>query len=225
MEGRFEYSARRVIEEHPLQLEDTIRSLNIGDTLTPGYYYLYATFYPADSTVNIVRDTTGLLVKKARLTVSVADVTVNQGEEMPKFAISYNGFVFGENESSLTTAPVATCNANTNEAGTYEIVISGGNSDNYDIDYKNGTLTVNKKDDDVAINETAAIFEVYPNPSNGAFFINAGDEAQEVRIFNSTGKLVKVEPIEGVTRIDISEYANGMYFVKVGNQTKTVIKQ
>ena len=108
--------------------------------------------------------------------------------------------------------------------GTFDIKLYGGYSENYAFDFHNGKLTILKKDD-VAINESAAIFEVYPNPSNGAFFVNAGDDAQEVRIFNSTGKLVKVETIDGVTRIDINEYANGMYFVKVGNQTKTIIKQ
>ena len=143
---------------------------------------------------------------------------------MPSFNIDYEGFVLGENPANLKFAPNAKCDATTANAGTFDITLYGGLDDNYEFEYKNGKLTI-LKDEDVAINETAAIFEVYPNPSNGAFFVNAGDDAQEVRIFNSTGKLVKVENIEGVTRIDISEYANGMYFVKVGNQTKTIIKQ
>ena len=234
IEGRFEYAVlfHTILDTinnsatSPVGVEENNkRILSVGDTLTPGDYTLTATFYPADTTLSSVVDTAYLWVKRAILEVSVADVTINQGEKMPTFVISYKGFVFGENESNLTTAPVATCNANTNEPGTYNIEFKAGIDGNYEFEFQNGTLTVLKKDDDVAINETAAIFEVYPNPSNGAFFVNAGDEAQEVRIFNSTGKLVKVETIEGVTRIDISEYADGMYFVKLGNQSKTIIKQ
>ena len=239
VEGKFSYAAVK-IEIRPIAYipetvftgnepeADTIyttRSLAIGDTLNAGTYELIATFIPDDSTMNAVNDTVMLTVNKAVLTVSVADVTINQGDELPTFTISCNGFVLGENESNLEYALQAKCDASTDEAGTYEIMILGCISNNYEFDKKNGTLTVLKKDDDVAINETAAIFEVYPNPSNGAFFVNAGDEAQEVRIFNSTGKLVKVETIEGVTRIDISEYADGMYFVKLGNQSKPIIKQ
>ena len=239
VEGKFSYAAVK-IEIRPIAYipetvftgnepeADTIyttRSLAIGDTLNAGTYELIATFIPDDSTMNAVNDTVMLTVNKAVLTVSVADVTINQGDELPTFTISCNGFVLGENESNLEYALQAKCDASTDEAGTYEIMILGCISNNYEFDKKNGTLTVLKKDDDVAINETAAIFEVYPNPSNGAFFVNAGNEAQEVRIFNSTGKLVKIETIEGVTRIDISEYADGMYFVKLGNQSKTIIKQ
>ena len=247
IEGKFSYTAIKIkegiyyadsnivicymdstSEEPMLMTNDTIIatcSLAIGDTLNAGVYNLVATFQPADTTLSTVSDTITLTVNKVVLEVTVADVTINQGDAMPEFAIKYNGFVLGENESNLTTAPVASCNANTNEAGTYNIEFKAGIDGNYEFVYKDGTLTVLKKDDDVAINETAAIFEVYPNPSNGTFFVNAGDEAQEVRIFNSTGKLVKVETIEGVTRIDISEYADGMYFVKLGNQSKTIIKQ
>ncbi len=237
IEGRFEYAVlfHTILDTinnsapSPVGVEENNkRILSVGDTLTPGDYTLTATFYPADTTLSSVVDTAYLWVKRAILTVSVADVTINQGDAMPEFTILYKGFVFGENESILTNAPKAKCDANTNVAGIYEIVFWGstGFSDNYELDFIDGKLTVLKKaDDPSAINETAAIFEVYPNPSNGAFFVNAGDDAKEVRIFNSTGKLVKVENIEGVTRIDISEYANGMYFVKVGNQTKTIIKQ
>ena len=202
------------------------RSLAIGDTLNPGTYELIATFVPADSTISAVNDTAALTVNKAVLKVSVADVAIKQFEQIPAFEVTYEGFVLGQNENDLQEIPIAKEQvSNTNEAGVFDIFLVCGLSDNYEFDYHNGKLTIVKQDDDVAINESAAIFEVYPNPSNGAFFVNAGDDAQEVRIFNSTGKLVKVENIEGVTRIDISEYANGIYFVKVGNQTKTIIKQ
>ena len=225
-DGRFEYSARRVIETNPLQLEDTIRSLNIGDTLTPAgyYYYLYATFYPADSTVMIVRDTNSILVHKASLTVAVADVTINQGDEMPEFAISYNGFVFDENESNLNTVPVATCNADTNEAGTYEIVVSGGESANYDFNYVNGTLTVKAKDDTTAIAETEVTLMAYPNPTNGMFVVETNSSVEYIYVYNAVGKLVATEMNTGTTRFNLTNEPEGTYFVKVGEKTIKLMK-
>ena len=225
-DGRFEYSARRVIETNPLQLEDTIRSLNIGDTLTPAgyYYYLYATFYPADSTVMIVRDTNSILVHKASLTVAVADVTINQGDEMPEFAISYNGFVFDENESNLNTVPVATCNANTNEAGTYEIVVSGGESANYNFNYVNGTLTVKAKDDTTAIAETEVQMMAYPNPTNGMFVVETNSNVEYIYVYNAVGKLVATEMNIGTTRFNLTNEPEGTYFVKVGEKTIKLMK-
>ena len=227
VDGRFEYSARRsIIEVNPLQLEDTIRSLNIGDTLTPAgyYYYLYATFYPEDSTAMIVRDTNSIFVRKAELSVSVANVTINQGDEMPTFELAYSGFVLDETAANLTKAPVATCDANTNEAGTYEIVISGGESANYNFDYKNGTLTVVAHEDTTAIAETEVLLMAYPNPTNGMFVVETNSSVEYIYVYNAVGKLVATEMNIGTTRFNLTNEPEGTYFVKVGEKTIKLMK-
>jgi hypothetical protein len=203
-------------------------SIPTDTVLNAGTHMLAVSFTPADTTsYKTVSDTAVVTVAKATLTVTADNFEIKQGETLPELTYTFNGFVNGDN--SIDTLPTVSCDATTDQPGTYTIAVSGAADKNYEFIYKEGTLTVTKKDEDTppttAINETVAIFEVYPNPSNGTFYVNAGDDAQEVRIFNSTGKLVKVETIEGVTRIDINEYANGMYIVRVGNQTKTIIKQ
>ncbi len=83
-----------------------------------------------------------LTVNKRPLYVRVDDASRNYGEPNPEFVISYEGFVAGDNEESLTQKPVATCVADTLSLGSFPIVLSGGVSDLYTFVYTNGTLTI-----------------------------------------------------------------------------------
>lgn len=86
-----------------------------------------------------------LTIVKAPLTVSVKSCTKTEGETNPTFEVEYTGFKNGENESVLTTLPSITTEATVfSKAGDYELVISGGQADNYDISYINGILHVLK---------------------------------------------------------------------------------
>ena len=84
-----------------------------------------------------------LTITKAPLTVSVGNYTRKQGETNPDFVISYNGFKNNETEDVLKTKPTATTSATvSSEPGEYEIVVSGGEAQNYELSYKSGKLTV-----------------------------------------------------------------------------------
>ena len=84
-----------------------------------------------------------LTVTKAPLTVSVGEYTKKQGEAIPEFTIGYDGFKNDETEKVLTSKPTATTTAtDASEPGEYDIVISGGEAENYELTYENGTLTV-----------------------------------------------------------------------------------
>ena len=198
-------------------------SVNVGDTLKAGVHELIATFTPASS-AEAVTSTIKLTVNKAKLSVSVADATVNQGDNMPQFKIDYNGFVLDENISNLTTIPSANCNATTDNAGTFDIVISGGEAENYDFEYNNGKLTVNAKEDTTAISGTEVKISVYPNPTADVFFVETDSNADIIYIYNMTGKLVATEANVGKTRIDLTNEPQGTYFVKVGKKTIKVLK-
>ncbi len=87
--------------------------------------------------------TVKITVNKAHLTVTANNATRAYGTGNPTFTLSYSGFVNNDTEASLTTRPTATCSATaTSPAGTYDITVSGGKSDNYTFIYKKGTLTV-----------------------------------------------------------------------------------
>lgn len=103
-------------------------------------------------------------INKAPLTVKAEALTRLYGENNPELAISYSGFIDGENESVLTDKGTATTFANTkSDVGEYPITISGVIAENYEPKYENGTLRVNKAPLTVAVNNSSRIYGNY-NP-------------------------------------------------------------
>ena len=86
---------------------------------------------------------------------------------------------------------------------------------------------------DVTENEETG-FEVYPNPTNGAITIIIGGnetfqetslQAMEYTITNICGQIVMQGTISSDNQqIDIRNLENGMYFIKIGNETIKIIK-
>ena len=84
-----------------------------------------------------------LTVTKAPLMVSVGEYSREEGEDNPIFTILYEGFKNGETADVLLAEPVATTEATIDSpVGEYDIVISGGEAQNYEFNYVNGKLTV-----------------------------------------------------------------------------------
>lgn len=84
-----------------------------------------------------------LTVTKRDLKVVANDCSKVYGENNPEFTLSYSGFANSDNKNSLKKQPQTTCGATKeSNAGTYSIVVSGGEADNYSFVYVNGTLTI-----------------------------------------------------------------------------------
>lgn len=84
-----------------------------------------------------------LIITKAPLLAGVEDVTREKGTENPDFELTFKGFKNNETKDVLTSLPVATCEADKDSpVGTYSIIVSGGEADNYEFIYKDGVLTV-----------------------------------------------------------------------------------
>ena len=63
-------------------------------------------------------------------------------------------------------------------------------------------------------------FKIYPNPSTGIFTIDTKEEVQ-IEVFDLVGKMIKKENIHiGVNSIDVTNYANGVYLLRVNNSGK-----
>lgn len=199
-------------------------SVKAGEALNAGEHTIIATFTPTDNSYSVTTDTILLQVAKANLKVSVADVTINQGDALPTFVIAYDDFKLNDNESSLTSQVVATSVAATDKAGTFDIVLSGGQSDNYNFEYQNGKLTITASEDTTSVAETKVSVSVYPNPTDGILMVETDSNVENIFIYNAQGTLVKVEPNTGKTRIDISDVEQGTYFVKVGDKTIKLLK-
>lgn len=85
-----------------------------------------------------------LNISQASLTITAGSAIMNQGAAIPKLTVSYNGFVNGDNASSLSTPPSVTTTATASSPpGVYPITVSGAVDPNYNISYNPGILTIN----------------------------------------------------------------------------------
>jgi len=83
-------------------------------------------------------------IAKAPLTVTADDKTITYGDDAPRYTVTYSGFVNNETAAVLGgTLSFESDYNNPSNVGDYKIIASGLTSNNYEITYKIGTLTVN----------------------------------------------------------------------------------
>ena len=88
-----------------------------------------------------------LTITKAPLTIAAGTYTKKQGETMPEFTLTYDGFKNNETKDVLTKQPEVSCQATEASApGEYPVIVSGAEAQNYDISYTNGKLIVTEAD-------------------------------------------------------------------------------
>lgn len=105
-----------------------------------GAYTIYFKVVDNDTLAEHVGYVT-LTINKKAVTVTVKDVTITYGEEIPAFSYTVTGLVEGE-----TLSDEAVYSGAGTDAGVYDISVSGLTaSDNYAVTVKTGTLTINKK--------------------------------------------------------------------------------
>ena len=86
-----------------------------------------------------------LTIKKAPLTITAKDYTIKQGQTLPEFEATFEGFKNNETSAVLTKQPVTeTIATSESEPGEYDITVSGAEAQNYEITYVNGKLTIEK---------------------------------------------------------------------------------
>ncbi|RFM29550.1 T9SS C-terminal target domain-containing protein [Deminuibacter soli] len=113
-------------------------------TTGAGAYNIDVTGVAATANYNISYVPGTLTIGKAALTIAANNQTRNRGEDNPRFTVNYSGFVNGDDASKLAVpVAVATTAQKDSPAGTYDIIPSTAASDNYNIAFVNGTLTVN----------------------------------------------------------------------------------
>ena len=72
------------------------------------------------------------------------------------------------------------------------------------------------------------LLSLYPNPSSQLIYLNFDEQLfdQNLVIYNSSGQLIQELNINvSLARLDISNYANGIYFIRTGNQFLKFIKE
>lgn len=103
-----------------------------------------------------------LTIEKVPLKVSVGNYERFYNENNPYFELLYDGFLLSDNSSVLDTKPVATTSATrTSDIGNYDIIVSGGSDNNYDMSYSSGVLTVKKADQTISWDQTLTNLKIY----------------------------------------------------------------
>jgi Secretion system C-terminal sorting domain len=91
--------------------------------------------------------------------------------------------------------------------------------------YLNGQLISGIISDSREIPLLASI-KVYPNPSTGLFTIESSEKLGTIRVYDALGRMIKtMETIENQLNIDLTDYSDGLYMVKIGQQVYKISKQ
>ena len=152
-----------------------------------------------------------LTINKKAVTVKVNDVTITYGEN-PKFECTVTGFVGSETHSGEAVYSGAG-----KDAGVYEISVSGLTaSDNYNVSFVPGKLTINKKTAEVAW--TIAENYVY-SPEGQTLPTATYDGKTASLIFTKDGKACEFKNA-GTYTVTVAEDKN---YTLSGETTKTIV--
>ncbi len=141
-----------------------------------------------------------LTITKAKLTVTAQNYTIKEGDALPTFDVAYNGFKNGETANVLTKKPTTTCAATSSSVvGTYEIVASGAEAKNYDINYVAGTLTIAEQESHMLTYIVdGKTYKTYPIKYKAAISPEA-EPTKEGYTFSGWGEIPSSMPAKDVT--------------------------
>ncbi|WP_232468320.1 MBG domain-containing protein [Alkalitalea saponilacus] len=201
------------------------------ENLIPGVgVYIYGIEFLAERNSEKFEEYTNeiiITVEKAALTVRAKDVTRKYGESNPEFEIEYAGFVNDETSDVLTQLPIATTDADeASEPGEYDIIVFGGEADNYYLVYDDnlGVLTITISVGDKFLMTTSDL-QVYPNPVLKELFVVGDGLTPECKgkLYDSSGRLIF--EIKNINQsVNMSGLTNGIYFLIVNDSVFKVVK-
>ncbi|MDR2836411.1 MAG: T9SS type A sorting domain-containing protein [Bacteroidales bacterium] len=140
---------------------------------------------------------------------------VVNGINMADFRLKYLPLE-GENNPVYFAADVRNKTGRFNLHYTY-----GAIAERYDLDYIPCIHMVYDYETAAPTTEVAN-FSIYPNPANTELIIN-NVENQTIEILNITGQVVeRINNANQIQSVNLSNYANGTYFVKVNNHVEKV---
>lgn len=154
-----------------------------------------------------------------------ADGDVNQNGYHADFKISASGetlYLTDTNKNLIDSVNFGSQNSDEafgrfpNGTGSFQVLPATFGAKNNNGQTTNSIIEVSNRDNIL----------VYPNPTNALFTIkveSANYKTNAVAVFNSTGVLVYQSTFEQSTTIETSHWAEGVYFVRTGSQTKKLI--
>jgi len=201
---------------------NTIRITGAGTTDITASQAGTVGYFPA---VSVTRT---LTVNKANLTIRVADTSKIQGAANPTFTFVYTGFVLGETAANLTTAPIVLTTATTTSpAGYYVLTPQSAATNNYNITYLNGRLTILPLTG--ADQQYLSAYLISNNSLNVRVYSNVPALA-DVVLYNNFGQPVARKNLfmpVGFTNtlIPVGMLASGVYTVVIRGNNVNLLKQ
>lgn len=174
--------------------------------LDAGSHKVEILFTPTENNITdykSVTDSISVQVNKASLFVIAKDTSVKYGDAEPIYKLQYSGFVLNQDTAVIDTKPYAYVNnyQNTNAGINSGIInITGGADNNYDFNYTNGSLTIEKKQILVTAKDTS---------------IKYGSEEPNIEllysgfVFNQDPTVLDTKPIAFIT--DYQNFNAGNY--------------
>ena len=181
-----------------------------------------------------------LTIEKAPLKAIAKSYTIKQGEALPTFEATYEGFKNNETSEVLTKQPSITTTATSaSEPGEYDITISGGEAQNYDISYVAGKLTIEAVEiTPITGTEETSFKEAISNESdlentvidNTYYNVNAGNgdgynATEQALVLNTTTSSEQMTAIQSAQVGDASvreNYSGIIFEIPAGQGTITV---
>lgn len=162
------------------------------ELVRPGSVELRVEFTPEDAqTYSTIKSKQVVKVGKAPLDVTAPDVEIEEGQSFPseEYALLYDGFIADHDASSLQSLPVWKTNMQEGApTGEYEINVSGGESDLYELAYHHGKLIVRLAN---ALDETASKeLRVYPVPVKDRIYFEGEAQIEKLVVTRLDGTQV-----------------------------------
>lgn len=73
------------------------------------------------------------------------------------------------------------------------------------------------------VSELEKTLKIYPNPANQR--LNVNGNMTYIEVYNIMGQCLLSKPVEGNTQIELAEFSNGVYFLRVSNNGETVVRK
>lgn len=195
-------------EKYPIFSTEADKTSDVGD---------YKIIVDCSATnYNIIKNSPGTLtITPAQLTIKANNADKTYYEENPSFTYACSGFVNGDNISSaLQAQPTLSTDADQySNAGTYDIAANGASSNNYNIVFIPGTLTINKR----LLVAKVGNFERIYGEENPSFTIE-----YEGFVGNDSESSLSVKPTAKTSAISTSNV--GAYPIKVSGGDATNYK-
>lgn len=161
-------------------LDDGIYSAEIPTATAAGTYTVHYKVDGSDNWNAVIAQTVEVTIAPKALSITAKNKTIAYGDEPANDGVEYSGFVATDNEDSLNGTLIYSFDYKQyDEVGKYTITPSGLTSDNYDITFVDGELTVEQKKLTVtAKNDTITYGDEPPNASvEYSGFVGEEDES------------------------------------------------